>query len=96
MITHLVSTLSTTAKMIVDCSNVDVNLPCYVRLQEASAAIVIGGSAAVTTANGQTVAATSGVRDLILGPGDHLWAVASTGTPTVRVLATGGAGRLIA
>jgi hypothetical protein len=94
-VTNLVSTLSTSAKLIVDCTNVSINNPCYVRLQEASAAVVIGG-VGVTTANGQTVAATSGVRDLVLGPGDDLWAIAASGTPTVRVLATGGPGRIIA
>jgi hypothetical protein len=88
MITAMVATLSTTRQMIVDTTNVSVNNPCYVRLQEASAAIVIGGSD-VTTSIGQTVAATSGVRDLVLGPGDDLYAIASTGTPTVRMFITG-------
>jgi hypothetical protein len=56
-------------------------------LRDASADIFLGGSSAVTSLTGLRLATTD-VLSVTLYQGDVLFAVASTGTPTVRVLAT--------
>jgi hypothetical protein len=48
------------------------------------------GGAGVTTANGTSIAATSGVLTVNLNPGDNLFIVAG-GATTIRVLRTGAA-----
>lgn len=55
-------------------------------VKNASAAIFLGG-AGLTTATGLPLATTEAV-SLDLGPGDLLYAIASSGTPTVAVLKT--------
>jgi len=55
-------------------------------LRDASADVFIGGSD-VTTANGFRLATTD-VLSVTCYQGDALYAIASSGTPTVRVLAT--------
>lgn len=57
-----------------------------VLLRDASADIYLGGDG-VTTAQGFKLATTD-VLSITLLPGDSLYAIATSGTPTVRVMTT--------
>jgi hypothetical protein len=88
MITSTVHTLSTSAEKIVDAVQATATSKIRVVLSEPSADIHVGG-VGVTTALGTKVVATTGTLTLDLGPGDDLYAIAASGTPTVRVLTVG-------
>lgn len=87
MINSFLANLTTTAEKIVSADGVDASKPRMVCLSSASAAIYIGG-ATVDATDGYPLDATSSPLTLVLGPGDDLWAIAGSGTPTVRVLVT--------
>ena len=86
MISAHKETLSTTAELLVSASGVDGNIPRTVVLTGGSAADIYIGGPAVSAANGYPVAQTT--LTLLLGPGDDLYAVAGSGTPTINVLVT--------
>ena len=86
MISAHKETLSTTAELLVSSSGVDGNIPRTVVLTGGSAADIYIGGPDVDSTNGYPVADTT--LTLLLGPGDDLWAVAGSGTPTINVLVT--------
>lgn len=86
MISAHKETLSTTAELLVSASGVSGSLPKTVVLTGGSAEDIYIGGPAVTAALGYPVAQTT--LTLLLGPGDDLWAVAGSGTPTINVLVT--------
>ena len=81
-ITSRSETLSTTAEILETGSSEGK----VILLRDASADIFLGGSD-VTSANGFRLATTD-VLSITLLPGDTLYAIASTGTPTVDILVT--------
>lgn len=81
-ITSRAETLSTTAEILESGSGEGK----VILLRDASADIFLGGSD-VTAANGFRLATTD-VLSLTLYPGDVLYAIASSGTPTVDILVT--------
>ncbi len=87
MINAFLANLTTSAEKIVTADAVDGSNPRVVCLSSASAAIYIGGST-VNATDGYPLDSTSAPLTLVLGPGDDLYAIAGSGTPTVRVLVT--------
>lgn len=87
MINAFLANLTTTAELIVSSSGIPASIPRTVLLSSASAAIYIGGST-VDATDGYPMDATSAPVAILLGPGDDLYAIAGSGTPTVRVLVT--------
>jgi hypothetical protein len=79
-------TLSTAAELI--CAGGSVQDPVTVVLSTASDDTIVLGGVGVTTAQGYPFLSTSSPLVLVLGPGDDLYAVASAGTPTIRVFET--------
>ena len=84
-----IETLSTTAEKIVDAGKATGALPITVVLTGGSADDIYIGGSDVDSTDGYPIG--SGTLTLLLGPGDDLWAVAGTGTPTINILATRGA-----
>lgn len=82
-ITNRSETLSTTPE-ILEAGSAEGKI---VLMRDASADIYIGGDASVSSANGFRVATTD-VLSITLLPGDTLYGVAASGTPTVRLLVT--------
>jgi hypothetical protein len=89
-ITNSVHTLSTPRKLIANGRDLSASDHGFVTVSAASAAILIGGDN-LTVANGFPVAATTGIATFELGPGDNLFAIATTGTPTVSVMTSSSA-----
>ena len=81
-----VHTLSTTPQLIADGYNSSVGDMASVLLTEASATIYVGGSA-VDSTDGTAIAVDEAF-SIDLSAGDSLYAVAASGTPTVKVLTT--------
>ena len=79
-------TLSTTAELLVTSAGATANLPKTVVLTGGSAADIYIGGSDVSAAEGYPIGA--GTLTILLGPGDDLWAVAGSGTPTINVLVT--------
>ena len=79
-------TLSTTPQLVATQRGYVIEDVGAVFLSEPSADIFIGGIG-VTAAAGTRVAVGT-TMNVDIGPGDDVWAVASAGTPTVRVLTT--------
>lgn len=86
MISAHKETLSTTPELLVSSSGVDATIPRTVVLTGGSAADIYIGGPGVDSTTGYPVAQTT--LTLLLGPGDDLWAVAGSGTPTINVLVT--------
>ena len=86
MISTALHTLSTTAQLIATGDAASVTDRPSALVSAPSADIYVGGPD-VTTANGILVASGANL-SVDLGPGDLLYAVASAGTPTVRVMTT--------
>lgn len=86
MIETALHTLSTDAQMIATAENASVTDKVSVLVSSPSATIYVGGPN-VTAANGIPVA-TDASLSVDLAGGDDLYAVASAGTPTVRVMTT--------
>jgi hypothetical protein len=81
--------LSTSRERIVNSAKATAALPITVVLSGGSAADIFIGGPDVTAANGYPVGQNT--LTLLLGPGDDLWAIAGSGTPTISVLSTRGA-----
>ena len=79
-------TLSTAAELI--CAGGSVQDPVTVVLSTASDDTITIGGSDVTAVLGFPFLSTNSPLVLVLGPGDDLYAIASAGTPTVRVLET--------
>lgn len=86
MISAHIETLSTTAELLVSSSGVDGQIPRTVVLTGGSAADIYIGGPGVDSTTGYPLGTST--LTLLLSPGDDLWAVAGTGTPTVNVLVT--------
>lgn len=86
MIISKVETLSTTRSLIVSAAGVDGAVPRTVFLNAGSAADIFIGGAGVTAANGYQIG--TGTLTVLLGPGDDLWAIAGSLTPTIRMMVT--------
>jgi hypothetical protein len=86
MITSTVHTLSTTAELIASGVNATPTSKVSVLLSGGSADIYVGGEG-VTTALGTLLSAGQAL-SIDLSHGDSLYAVAASGTPTIRVLTT--------
>lgn len=86
MISAHKETLSTTAELLVSASGATASLPLTVTLSAGSAADIYIGGAAVTAAHGYPIGQNT--LTLVLGPGDDLYAIAGSGTPTINVLLT--------
>jgi hypothetical protein len=82
-----IHTLSTTREKIAEGGGAK-GLPNQVTVIGASDANVRIGGADVDSTNGIPLATTT-VIQFNIGPGDDLYAIATTGTPTVRTLTTG-------
>ena len=82
--------LSTTREQIVDSRKATAALPITVVLSGGSADDIFIGGSDVTAAEGYPIG--QGTLTLLLGPGDDLYAIAGSGTPTINILATRGAG----
>ena len=85
MITANIETLSTTAELLVSASGIG-GIPRTVVLTGGTAEDIYIGGADVDDTDGYPVAATT--LTLLLGPGDDLYAVAGSGTPTINILVT--------
>lgn len=86
MILARVETLSTIAELLVSSVGVDASIPRTVHLTAGSAADIYIGGSGVTAAQGYPVGQET--LAVLLGPGDDLWAIAGSGTPTIRVMVT--------
>ena len=86
MISAHKETLSTTAELLVSSSGATASIPRTVVLTAGSAADIYIGGPGVDSTTGYPIG--EGTLTLLLGPGDDLWAVAGTGTPTINVLTT--------
>jgi hypothetical protein len=86
MISTRVEALSTTAELLVSASGVDAAVPRTVYLTGGTAASIYIGGPNVTEANGYPL--HQGSLAMLLAPGDDLWAIAGTGTPSVNVMVT--------
>ena len=86
MITQNIETLSTTAEKLVDTTGVTGDIPMTVVLTGGSAADIYIGGSDVDSTDGYPIGENT--LTLILGPGDDLWAVAGSGTPTINILVT--------
>ena len=84
MISAHKETLSTTAELLVSASGVDGQIPRTVVLTGGSAADIYIGGPGVDSTSGYPIGANT--LTLLLGPGDDLWVVAGSGTPTINVL----------
>lgn len=82
------STLTTTPEAVVPSTGIDANMPRYVHISTASAAIRIGGDATVGNTDGYPFAAASSPMVVVLQPGDALWMRSEASTATVQVLVT--------
>lgn len=80
------ATLSTTPAVLVSSSGLDASVPRTVVLAAGSVAAIFIGGPGVDSTNGYPVGTNT--LTLLLGPGDDLWAVAGTGTPTIQVMVT--------
>lgn len=88
MINAWQATLTTTAEEVVPSDGIDGKHPRIVYLAGASAAIRLGGDDSVDATDGYPFSDSSSPLTLMLQPGDALWMVAESGTPTVQVLVT--------
>lgn len=86
MIQTALHTLSTSAEMIATAENASSTDKVSVLVSSPSAEVYIGG-ADVTAANG-VVLGTGATLSIDLAGGDSLYAIAGSGTPTVRVMTT--------
>lgn len=86
MISTRVEALSTTREVLVSSSGVDGNIPRTVYLTGGTAEDIYIGGSAVTAANGYPIG--EGALTMLLGPGDDLYAVAGSGTPSINVMVT--------
>lgn len=86
MISAHIVTLSTTAEKIIDSAKATAAIPITVTLTAGSADDIYIGGPGVDSTDGYPIG--SNTLTLIIGPGDDLWAVAGTGTPTINVLQT--------
>jgi len=81
-----VFTLSSTATQIATGLRAKVNDAASVLVHDPTADVYLGGSD-VTTADGVLVPAGESL-SIDLGPGDMLYAIVASGTPTVKVMTT--------
>ena len=88
MINAWQATLTTTAEEVVPSEGIDGRHPRIVYLSTASAAIRLGGDSNVDATDGYPFDDSSSPLSLLLQPGDSLWMVAESGTPTVQVMVT--------
>lgn len=86
MIYTNIETLSTTAELLVSASGATASLPKTVVLTGGSADDIYIGGPDVDATDGYPIG--SGTLTILLGPGDDLWAVAGSATPTINVLVT--------
>lgn len=86
MISAHVETLSTTPELLVSSAGIDASIPRTVVLSNGSAADIYIGGPGVDSTTGYPIGGDS--LTLLLGPGDDLYAVAGSGTPTIHVLST--------
>lgn len=77
-------TLSTSPRLIATGGGATLQDPNLCLISEATADIFVGG-VGVTPADGTRVIAAVGFLSIPLHPGDFLYAVAVSGTPTLRV-----------
>lgn len=84
MIGTRTETLSTTAELLVSSLGVDANVPRTVYLTAGSADDIFIGGSGVTAAQGYPIGQDSLV--MLLAPGDDLYAIAGSGTPTINVM----------
>lgn len=82
------STLTTTPEVVVPSTGIDANLPRFVHIAAASAAIRIGGDATVDNTDGFPFSDASSPMVVALQPGDALWMRSEATTATVQVLVT--------
>jgi hypothetical protein len=87
MINAFLANLTTTAEKIVDAAGTDGDHPRFVHLSTASADIYLGGST-VDSTDGYPMGTATTPLVILLQPGDDLYAIAGSGTPTVRVMVT--------
>lgn len=85
MIVAELLTLSTSAELICN-PDATADLPVTVTLTGGSADDIYIGGSAVDSTDGYPIGADT--LTLVLGPGDQLWAVAGSGTPTINILRT--------
>lgn len=81
-------TLSTTAEQVVDGSKTSGKFPSFLHVSTASAAIRIGGDDTVDSTDGYPFSDSSSPLVIALQPGDDVYMVAESGTPTVQVMLT--------
>lgn len=86
MIYTNIETLSTTAELLVASEGATASLPKTVVLTGGSAADIYIGGSDVDSTDGYPIGQDT--LTILLGPGDDLWAVAGSGTPTINVLVT--------
>lgn len=79
-----IETLSTVAELLVPSEGATGGLPKTVVLTGGSADDIYIGGANVDATDGYPIG--SGTLTILLGPGDDLWAVAGSGTPTINVM----------
>lgn len=84
MIFTNIETLGTTRELLVSSQGATAALPKTVVLTGGSADDIFIGGPDVDSTEGYPIG--SNTLTILLGPGDDLWAVAGSGTPTINVL----------
>ena len=86
MIFTNIETLSTSSELLVPSEGATGDIPKTVVLTGGSADDIYIGGSDVDSTDGYPIGANT--LTILLGPGDDLWAVAGSGTPTINVLVT--------